>query len=733
MGINALNIASAKEPVDYVNPYMGNISHVLKPTYPTVQLPNSMLRVLPRRADFADMRIEGLPLMSYSHRNVGKIGVEVFSSDEEFENKISYPRKYFYDREKITPYEFSVFLEEENVAVRFAPSHKSAIYEFDFTESKDADRHVRLFGGIPFIICPGSNKSGKDGGMEVVLPRDGCLGIMPRFDAEIKSSSATSSGDLIFVFDKSVKKLRMKYGVTFVGIPHAEKNLEKEIPDFDIDAVAEKGRKLWNEKLSKIKVSGNEQDKELFYTSLWRTYERMIDVNEYGKFYNAFQPKNNNPFENDDSIIQKGDEPFYTDDWIWDTYLTSHPLRILIEPEMEAAMLNSYVKMAQASEERWLPTFPQIWGDSHAMNGNHVIISFLDAQAKGLKGVDYNAAYELALNTLEFETITPWVRGNANELDLFYKKYGFFPALREGEAESVSAVNKFERRQSVAVTQSASYDEWALSELAKLNSDEENVKKYSASSQNYKNLWNEKTQFFHPKDKEGKFIEPFDYRFSGGMGFRDYYDENNGHTYRWNIAFNIDELISLMGGKENFAKNLDDLFITPLGKSKIHFYAENGPDQSGNIGQFAMGNEPSFHIPYLYNYAGKPWKTQKTTRMAIDMWFKNNLLGIPGDEDGGAMSAFVVFSMLGIYPTTPGKPIYDITSPYFEEAIIDLGNNKTLKIIAKNTDKHNKYIQSATLNGQPISSPQILHKDIAGGGTIEFTMGESPNHSWGIK
>jgi predicted alpha-1,2-mannosidase len=365
------------------------------------------------------------------------------------------------------------------------------------------------------------------------------------------------------------------------------------------------------------------------------------------------------------------------------------------------------------------------------MNGNHVIVSFLDAQRKALDGVDYKEAYRLALNTLETATITPWVRAPANELDAFYKKHGYFPALREDERETVKDVNRFERRQSVAVTLGASYDDWALSELAKLNGDDENHKKYSARSQNFKNLWNADTQFFHPKDKSGKFIEPFDYRYSGGMGFRDYYDENNGYTYRWNLAFDPQALVDIMGGSENFAKNLDELFITPLGKSRQHFYVENGPDQTGNIGQFAMGNEPSFHIPYLYNHAGQPWKTQKMTRLVTDMWFRNDLMGIPGDEDGGAMSAYVVFTMLGVYPTSPGKPVYDITGPYFEEAEIDLGKGNTLKIIAKNAGKHNKYVKSVKLNGKEITGPQIEHKEIGRGGLLEFEMSESPNYEWG--
>lgn len=708
----------AAEPVDYVNPYVGNISHVLKPTFPTVQLPNSILRVFPRRADFADIQLEGLPLMAYSHRTQGASGIEILVKDGFKNQNISYPKKYFYDREEITPYSMSVFLEGENVGVKFAPSFKSAIYEFDFTESANAQKVVRLWSNSKKAFY-------ENGAIGVVenLPRGAKMYLAMEFEnAPLEVQIAPNKKSVAAIFAKDVKTVRARYGVSFISAQKALSNLRREIDGFDSAKLAKIGREIWNEKLSRIRVKGSEDDLKLFYTSLWRNFERMVDFSEYGEFYNPFNAQ-----------VCKSDAPFYSDDWIWDTHLTSHPLRVLIDPKVEADMLNSYIKMADASAEKWLPTFPQIWGDSHAMNGFHIIPCFLDAQKKGLEGVDYKTAYKLCLNTLETATRTPWSRAKANELDEFLDTFGYFPALRENERESISDVNKFEKRQAVAVTLGDSYDSWAMSELAELNKDPQSAKKYSARAKNYKNLWNASTQFFHPKDSAQKFIEPFDYRLSGGAGFRDFYDENNGHTYRWYLAFDTENLISLMNGNENFERNLDELFTTPLGKSKVKFFAENGPDQTGNIGQFAMGNEPAFHIPFLYNSVGKPWKTQKIARLVTDMWFRNNLLGIPGDEDGGAMCGYVVFTMLGIYPTVAGKPEYDISSPYFTEAQIDLQNGKTFKIVAKNSDKKNKYIQSATLNGKPYDSCKIKHSDIAQGGVLEFEMGEKPNKNWGLK
>jgi predicted alpha-1,2-mannosidase len=249
---------------------------------------------------------------------------------------------------------------------------------------------------------------------------------------------------------------------------------------------------------------------------------------------------------------------------------------------------------------------------------------------------------------------------------------------------------------------------------------------------NYRNLFNPETGFFHPKDSEGKFIEPFDYVFSGGIGARNAYDENNGWVYRWDVQHNIPDLIQLMGGNDQFVKNLDAMFEQPLGKSKYEFYAQL-PDHTGNVGQFSMANEPSLHIPYLYNYGGQPWKTQKTIRMLLHDWFRNDLMGLPGDEDGGGMSSFVVFSSMGFYPVTPGKPEYSIGSPLFRDVKIRLSNGETFEIEARNASDENKYIQSATLNGKPLNSAWFSHEELVNGGKLILEMGNRANYNWGVE
>jgi predicted alpha-1,2-mannosidase len=287
----------------------------------------------------------------------------------------------------------------------------------------------------------------------------------------------------------------------------------------------------------------------------------------------------------------------------------------------------------------------------------------------------------------------------------------------------------WEKRQPVEVTLGTSLDEWGLALAAKALGNDDEYEYFIKRSGNYRNVFNHETKFFHPKDKDGRFIEPFDYRWGTGNGTREYYGENNGWVYRWWVQHNVADLVELMGGPEEFVKELDRTFAEPLGDIKFRFW-HKVPDQTGNVGQFSMGNEPCFHTPYLYSYAGAPWKTQKRVRTLMEQWFRNDLMGYCGDEDGGAMGAFAVFSALGFYPVTPGLPMYVIGSPAFETAEISLADGKTFSIVCRNYSPEHKYIQSAKFNGKDWNRSWFSHEDLMAGGTLEFVMGPEPNKAW---
>ena len=718
---------SQKTPVDYVNPYMGNISHLLVPTYPTVHLPNSMLRVYPERADFVADLIRGLPVIVTSHRGSSAFNISPVQGEVALQPVVNYS----YDLEKITPYSYSVYLDEAYVQVNYAPSQQSAIYEITF-EKEDGDNFIVVNTRNGAMQITNNGVSGYQtigrGNIRVYVSMETeqkpvAVGILTNEGVSYDEKSVQGRNRaVVFNFGKE-KTIRLRYGVSFIDEQQAAKNLKREINTYDWRKVAQKGRDIWNKTLGKIEVKGKcNNDKAVFYTSLYRTYERMINISEDGRYFSAF--------DGDGKVHDDSGIPFYTDDWIWDTYLATHPLRVLIEPEMQTAMIFSLIRMAQQSKENWMPTFPEITGDSHRMNGNHGVSVILDAWNKGLRNFDLETAYISCRNAVMEETHLPWVRAEAGELDDFYKEHGFFPALKPGEQEYVSNVHRFEKRQSVAVTLGACYDDWCLAQIAKILGKEDDYQYFLKRSYNYRNLFNPQTAFFHPKCKDGIFIEPFDYRFSGGMGARDYYDENNAWTYRWDLKHNVADLIRLMGSPQAFVANLNATFREPLGRSKFEFYAQL-PDQTGNVGQFSMGNEPSLHIPYLYNYVEQPWMTQKRIRTLLKQWFRNDLMGIPGDEDGGGLSAFVVFSAMGFYPVTPGMPTYNIGSPLFPYIKIDLGRGKHFVIEAINCSDDNKYVQSAKLNGSEWDKPWFSHDDIKNGGKLVLVMGNKANKVWG--
>jgi len=713
------------EPVDYVNPYMGNISHLLVPTFPTVHLPNSMLRVYPERADFTSDKIKGLPLVVTNHREHSAFNLIPCQGKRDSLKPVQF---FSYDNERITPYSYSVYLDDADIDVFFAPARQSAVYRLRMNANNSS--YLLLNSQDGMLRAEGNTIRGyqrltdKTKVYIYMETKQKPLSVMIVGEENVIEDSMQVSGRnacIAFYYGESAMTIDVRYGISFISEEQAFKNLCQEQNGYDVEEIAYRGREVWNEALGKIEVNTtDEETKKIFYTSLYRCYERPVCLSEDGRYFGA----------SDGRVHQDEGIPFYTDDWIWDTYRAAHPLRILVDSAMETHIIRSYIRMAEQTDSLWIPTFPEITGDSRRMNSNHTVAVIADACIKGLIDFDIPKAYQACRKAIEEKTLAPWSDKPAGRLDCFYKEHGYIPALSPGEEETVPEVNAFEKRQPIAVTLGTSYDEWCLSQIANYLGKDREHDYYYDRSLNYRNIFNPQTRFFHPKDKEGRFIEPFDYRYSGGLGAREYYGENNGWVYRWDVPHNIADLITLMGGRDNFNVELDHMFNEPLGRSKFEFYSQL-PDHTGNVGQFSMANEPSLHIPYLYNYSGQPWKTQKRIRQLLHQWFRNDLMGVPGDEDGGGMSAFVVFSMLGIYPVTPGMPIYNIGSPIFPSAKLQLHNGKSFEIEAKNTSHENKYIQKAFLNGKEWDEPWISHEIIMDGGKLLLIMGNKANHGWG--
>jgi predicted alpha-1,2-mannosidase len=722
-------VGMSEHPVDLVNPNIGGISPLLETTVPLVDLPNSVMRIYRMPGNYLAEKISGFPLILCGHRN-GTAGLLMPSS-----GKISFDRKnwqsyYDHDFEVCKPYYYSVWLEDPDINLEFTVAHRSAFYHIKWNKEDQKNLMLAVTGEGAINVIDNNTVEGYEVYSDKIKvffylkTKEGFLSdtIRDASNSYAEGHKALEGTDpsVALTFKIPGKNAAgIKYAISFVNAAQARKNLEEEIPGWDFQRQKENARDEWDKALGKIEVKGGTVDQRtVFYTALYRTYERMVNISEDERYFSGF----------DDSVHNDNDTSFYVDDWMWDTYRASHPLQAMLNPEMEGVKIQSYVRMFQQSG--WMPSFPILFGDNPCMNGNHAAAVIADAYFKGIRNFDIEKAYKGAKKNAMKATLLPWRNGPMCSLDTFYLRNGFYPALNPGEKETVALVHPFEKRQAVAVTLADSYDSWCLAQLAKAINRKDDYDYFIKRSQNFRNLFNKQTGFFAPRTADGNWVKDFDPKLSGGLGNRDYYDENNGWTYLWDVQHDIAGLIDLLGGRESFVKKLDQLFIEPLGMWKPDYMAKF-PDATGQVGQFVMGNEPGLHIPYLYNYAGAPWKTQQRVRMLLNTWFTNSPFGIPGDEDGGGLSGFVVFSSMGLYPVTPGLPAFNITSPVFTEVRIKLQDDKIFRIVAKNSTSKNKYIQKAVLNGIEWNKPWFIWDNIKNGGELVLELGSKPNYSWG--
>jgi predicted alpha-1,2-mannosidase len=708
-------------PVDLVNPRIGGISHVLMPTYPTVHRPYGMVRFYPVTSpgisdSYLGGRIYGFPLNRPEHRGRAVITVMPFNGMGDLQQGKLYSA-FDHDFEKVIPCQYSVLLEDSHITVDFAPTERCGFYQFSPETTEDLVLLFQTTDEGSMELKNGQNLIGSEmvGGIKQYVniwfnrPVKSS-GFMDASGNWVSKNKAKGKGLKFYLVFSGAEQVKMNYGVSWIDESQAGKNLLNEIPGWDFNKVVESGREQWNQELGKIRVKGGTEDQRItFYTALYRSMERMVNINEYGRCFSAYNKK-----------VIKVSHPFYVDDWSWDTFRSLHPLRFLISPDRESDMIKSYILMGEQSG--WMPTFPQVTGDAKCMIGHHQAAIIADAWMKGIRGYDLQRAYKLLRKNAMEGTMIPWQEGPATELDKIYREKGWFPALSPEEAETVKQVSSFEKRQAVAVTLEHAYDDWCLSKLAgelKLADDQ---KLFSGRAMNYKNVYNPATGFMSPRKADGSWVEPFDPKTSGGTGCRDYFAEINAWNYTWFVPQDIEGLIGLMGGKEKFVARLDQLYEESLtGYAKWTTIAKQ-PDASGIVGQFVMGNEPGFTVPYLYVFADQAWKTQKRVRQLMDAWFRNDVMGICGDEDGGGLSSWYVFSAMGFYPYTPGNPEYVIGSPLFEEVAIDLGNGNQLKIRAQGASAQNKYVHTVLVNGKEIKGYRFSHKDIAEGGTVDLEM-----------
>lgn len=506
-------------------------------------------------------------------------------------------------------------------------------------------------------------------------------------------AKGTKTGGQFFFNKDSTKIVEIKVAVSSVSIANAKENLTRHGSTISFDEVKSQTNNKWEELLSKIKIETPQDSlKTIFYTALYHTQIAPVlfsDVNGEFRLQN-------------DSIGTTQDWNAYSTLSLWDTFRAENPLLNILQPEKANDIVQSM--LAYYDEQGRLPVWTLHGNETNTMTGNHGVSVIVDTYLKGIRGYDVDKAYEAVRNTMMGE-----IRGLAS-----YKEYGYIPYTELDE--------------SVTISLEFAYNDWCVAQMAKDLGKEEDYQYFSNRSNAYKYLFDTDTGFMRGKSVDGKsWNEPFDPKFSSHREHTDY-TEGNAWQHSWFVLHDVPGFIELHGGNLAFTKKLEQLFTE---SSEIS--GENvSADISGLIGQYAHGNEPSHHIAYMFNSAKEPWKTQYWVRQILDTQYTAQPEGLSGNEDCGQMSAWYVFSSLGLYPMNPASAQYEFGSPLFEKATISISDTKNFIILAENTSPVNKYIQAVKLNGESLQRTYITHTELMAGGTLKFEMGPDPNKNWGI-
>ncbi len=531
--------------------------------------------------------------------------------------------------------------------------------------------------------------------------------MMSSFDEGKTAAKGTDIGVSLRFKNPENKKILVKVAISPVSIEGARKNLAAEIPDWNFEKVRNDAKAKWNKELSKIEVSGGTNDQlTTFYTALYHTAIQPNIFNDVDGNYPGLDKKIHNIGDGaNPKLITRNPKSNYTVFSLWDTFRAAHPLYTIIDQNRTADYINTFIRQYEQGGQ--LPVWELAANETDTMIGYHAVSVIADAMAKGIKGFDYEKAFEAAKHSAEL---------NHYGLEA-YKKRGYISA--EDDNESVSKTLEYAYDDFCIAQMAKILERQKLSAVKNLNDAQKggayfrDYQNYIKRAQNYKNLFDIQSGFMRPR-QNGGFVSPFK---PNEVTFN--FTEGNSWVYSFFVPQDISGLIELHGGKSNFEARLISLFET---EDKLA--GREQPDITGLIGQYAHGNEPSHAIAYLFNYSEDPARTQKYVHKITTEFYKNAPDGLIGNEDCGQMSAWFVLSSLGFYQVAPSIPNYDIGTPLFKEAKIHLENGKTFTIKAPNVSNRNFYVKFLKLNGKSYSKTFFNHTDLMNGGTLEFEMSD---------
>jgi len=764
IGIITLGCVKTKEPVGYVDPFIG--TDFFAHTYPGPGLPFGMVHLSPdgytegwtyaSGYQYADNTIMGFSHTHYS--GVGMTGkgdilimptvgqkLQVIPGSRENPDE-GYRSRFEHSEETASPGYYSVHLKDYDILAELTVTKRAGMHRYTFPKSdcshilidlghsigrsSDEESRIRIVDDhiiegykisketIVYFVAEFDKEFAAYGTWDgnFNTPESGA-GLFPYRSAE----SGSNIGAFVNYVTTSDEVILLKIGLSYVSVEGARNNLKAEIPDWNFDDVKSEAREIWNKELGKIQVRGeSEEQKQVFYTALYRSLlAQGISSDVDGKYFGM-----------DGMIHTAEDHQFFPSFFCWDTYRSEHPLMTIIEPEYVNDMIKSIV--SKTKNFGWLPAQHSRNTFGQGMVGDHLVPIIVDAYMKGFRDYDVEFIYQ-AMRTKALELPPPPLPPSYGRSGLkYYMELGYIPVDKVPE--------------SVSNTLELSYDDWCLAQMAQELGYEEDYQIFMERAGNYKNLFDPGTNFMRPKNLNGTWLRScenlpaeitrnedhtyyscFDPLLVGRRPNR-YFTESNAWQYNWSVQHDIGGLIKLLGGNNDFAARLDTFFTMSPDISEPKYVGV-----VGTIGQYVHGNQPSHHVAYLYNYARMPWKTQEKVSQVMNL-YRTGAGGICGNEDMGSLSSWYVLSAMGFYPVCPGQNVYLIGTPLFEEAIISLNShNKSRQFIVKanNVSLENKYIQSAILNGKPMKKSWLSHDEIINGGTLIFEMGPAPNMEWG--
>jgi predicted alpha-1,2-mannosidase len=705
-------IAVDYNPVQFVDPTIGSGGH--GHVFVGASVPFGAVQIGPNNITMewdwcsgyhhSDTSIIGFAHTHLSGTGIGDLGdilimpvtsLNEFTSENlEAKNRLS---TFSHKSETVQPSYYSVHLDKYDIDVELTASERVGFQKYQYNQKGNSQIIIDLARGIGWDKLDKAEISKLDDysiagyRFSKGWSKDQRIYFVTKFSKKIKDFKQVGKNAEYTVLNfEGNGELMLKTAISPVSIDGAQNNMLAEIPDWDFEKTQTKADKKWNKELNKIQIkTNNEKNLKTFYTACYHSMIAPSLFNDVNKDYRGTDKKHyKNVNFNNYSVFS-----------LWDTYRTAHPLFTITQSERVSDMVNSMLKIYE--QQGKLPVWHLMGSETNTMVGYSAIPVIVDACLKGIKGIDYELAYE-AVKTSAMGDLHPGV----TEM----MQLGYIPADAMHE--------------SVAMAMEYAISDWTISKFAERLNKNEDALYFKKRSEAYKNYFDPSDKFMKGKMTDGSWRTPFN-PYSAQHRVNDYC-EGNAWQYLWLVPQNPEGLIELMGGDKPFISKLDSLFSI---SSELEEGASN--DITGLIGQYAHGNEPSHHTTYLYAYAGEQYKTADKVRYIMNELYSDQIDGLCGNEDCGQMSAWYIMSSMGMYPVNPSNGAYVFGSPLFDEATINLTENKSFNIIAKNNSKTNIYIQSVSFNGEAYSKSYITHKDILKGGSLVFEMGATPNKEFG--